>query len=271
MKTGNKAKSGSMFISLLTDFGLKDNFVGVMKAVVLNINSGVQIVDITHSVGPQDVIGGAFLLKSSYRFFPGGTIHLAVVDPGVGSLRRAVIVKTKNYYFVGPDNGILDLASKDDGIEKVVTVTSKNYFLEPLSQTFHGRDIFAPVSAHLSKGVEILKFGPLSKDLKALPLPKVRAEGGALKGEIIYIDRFGNLISNISRQDFLNFTRSHRFKIIFNKSCAVKLCNSYNSVRRGDFLGIFGSFQTLEISINQGSAYDYFGLGLGAKLEIGIA
>jgi S-adenosylmethionine hydrolase len=202
-----------MIISLITDFGLRDNFVGVMKAVILKINPRVRIVDICHEVKPQDVIGAAFLLAGSFKYFPRGTVHVAVVDPGVGTKRKKILVKTRNYFFVGPDNGVLSLAFKVEAPEQVIQISNDRYFLKPTSSTFHGRDIFAPVSAYVSRGVDILKLGQPTEHFKTLEFPPVEASGRRLIGEVIYIDRFGNLISNISKESFLSFIKNRKFKL----------------------------------------------------------
>lgn len=242
-------------ITLLTDFGLEDNFVGVMKGVILGINPVARIVDITHNVRPQDIMSAAFLLKGSYRFFPKGTIHLVVVDPGVGSKRKAIIVKTMDYYFVGPDNGVLSIALSE--IEKIINITNEKYFLKSVSNTFHGRDVFAPVAGYLSKGVQLERFGREVREYKKLDIPKVKAG----KGQIIYIDRFGNLVTNIPK--------GVSGKIQFKGISIDKISSSYAEVEIGMPLAIFGSFGNLEISIREGSARDYFHAKIGDEVRIG--
>lgn len=242
-------------VTFLTDFGLDDNFVGVMKGVILGINPDVRIVDITHNVKPQDITGAAFLLKSSYKFFPKGTIHLVVVDPGVGSRRKAIIVKTKDYIFVGPDNGVLSLALKECRIEKIINITNKKYFLKPVSNTFHGRDVFAPVSGLLSKGDAIGRFGERIKEYKRLEIPKPTLS----EGEIIYIDHFGNLVTNIGKAIIK--------KIQFKGVSINKINTGYMETKKGHPLAIFGSSGNLEISVNQGSAKKYFHAKIGDKVR----
>jgi len=192
-------------ISLITDFGQKDNFVGVMKSVILSINPTAKIVDVCHEVKPHDILTGAFLLKSSFKYFPKGSLHLVVVDPGVGSERKKLLVKTKDYYFVAPDNGVLSLALKGQAPSKIIEITNKKYFLKPASDTFHGRDIFAPVAAYLSEGKNLSTFGKRIKSIKELRLSQPQITSKALAGEIIYIDRFGNLVSNIDKEMLDNF------------------------------------------------------------------
>lgn len=244
-------------ITLLTDFGLEDNFVGVMKGVILGINPVARIVDITHNVRPQDIMSAAFLLKGSYKYFPKGTIHLVVVDPGVGSKRKAIIVKTEDYIFVGPDNGVLSLALDECKIKKIIHITNVNYFLKPVSDTFHGRDVFAPVTGYLAKGIQLEKFGREVREYKKLDIPKVKAG----KGQIIYIDRFGNLVTNIPK--------GVSGKIQFKGISIDKISSSYAEVEIGRPLAIFGSFGNLEISIRNGSAKDYFRAKIGDEVRIG--
>jgi len=265
-----------MIITLLTDFGLCDNFVGVVKGVILSINAKVDIVDISHTVMPGDVFQGAFLLLSSYKYFPVGTIHLVVVDPGVGSERKAIIAKTRRYYFVGPDNGVLSLALKAEGeAVDVVSITNRKFFLKPVSRTFHGRDIFAPAAAYLSRGRGITEFGPLQKSYKSLKFPQpeiISPPAGKgkkiLQGRIIYIDRFGNLITNIQEEFFRKFVGTRKFRIYLKNKVMDRISNSYMDAEKSKPLAIFGSFTNLEISVSRGSARDYFGakVGLGVRI-----
>lgn len=257
-------------VSIITDFGLDDNYVGVMKAVMLNINPQLEIVDICHNIAAQNVIQAAFLFKNSFRYFPAGTIHLAVVDPGVGSkARKAIIVKTDEYFFVGPDNGVLSPALGQTKIKRIVEIKNRKYFLEPASKTFHARDIFAPVAGFLSKKERLENFGPAINDFKRLDLPQITAKKKELKGAIIYIDRFGNLISNIEKRSFYDFVANDKFKIRFKKKIiSDKVNNAYCESKKGGVLSIFGSFDTLEIAVNQGSAKNYFGAKECDTLEI---
>jgi hypothetical protein len=192
----------STIVTLTSDFGTKDAFAGSMKGVILKINPEAQLVDLTHEIGPQDVWEAAFALKTAYTYFPKGTVHLAVVDPGVGSNRRAIIVVTEGYYFVGPDNGIFSLIYKDADRLRVHHITASHYFLPNPGPTFHGRDVFAPVASWLSKGIPSGNFGEEIEDYVKLnvPVPKTGPQG--LEGHIIHIDRFGNLITNITYKDF---------------------------------------------------------------------
>jgi len=255
-------------ISLITDFGLSDNFAGVMKGVILNINPDAKIVDICHEVKPQDIFEAAFLLKGSFRYFPSGTVHLVVVDPGVGSERSKILVKTKKYFFVGPDNGVLSLALKEEPPIKIIEITNRKYFLRPVSDTFHGRDIFAPVAAYLSCGLDIDEFGNPIKSIQPLELPKIKKTEKSLSGEIIYIDRFGNLVSNIDQDTFKNFTKNKKFKIYIKDKIIDKLSHSYTEEHPLKPLAIMDSFHYLEIALNSGSAKDYLGINRAEKVVI---
>ena len=184
-------------ITLTTDFGAQDWFAGAMKGSILSINPHAHIVDITHCVSPGDIRAGAFSLAASCRFFPEGTIHVAVVDPGVGGGRKAIAVRTPAQFFVGPDNGVLSAALRDQKIEAVHRLENPKYLLSFVSRTFHGRDVFAPVAAHLSLGLPIRKLGPAQADWVRLPFPAIDSGRDRIDGEVVYIDRFGNGITNI--------------------------------------------------------------------------
>lgn len=261
-------------ITLLTDFGTEDSYVGIMKGVISGINPEASVIDLCHEISPQDVLEGAYVLYSSYKFFPGGTIYVSVVDPGVGSERKIICVKTRNYLFLAPDNGILSLVLTDEKPQLIVDVTNKNYFLPAISETFHGRDIFAPVAAHLSAGVNPSKLGKERKKIKVLEMPSSdNSTKGVLVGEIIYIDRFGNLITNIRRGDFLNLLgavlpRPNDVTVKAGKRKISGISNSYADVPAGKPLAIFGSSGFLEISVNRGSAHDVLGLKRGAYVTV---
>ncbi len=242
-------------ITLLTDFGSKAGYVGAMKGVILAINSKVRLIDISHEVEPQDIWEGALILRNAFHFFPQGTIHLAVVDPGVGSGRKALLVKTKDYFFIAPDNGLISLALREQLCEKIIEITNSKYFVQPLSNTFQGRDIFAPVAAYLSQGVPPEEFGRVIEQWVELSFPTPHSEGGQLVGEIIYVDRFGNLITNITPELL-------RERGPFPKKCQIEIQNriiekisqSYAENPQGAFLAIWGSWGFLEISVNHGDA-----------------
>ncbi|HLG30718.1 MAG TPA: SAM-dependent chlorinase/fluorinase, partial [Candidatus Brocadiales bacterium] len=196
-------------ITLLTDFGTKDSYVGIMKGIISGINPDANIIDLCHEIGRQDIFEGAYVLYSSYKFFPAGTIHVAVVDPGVGTKRKIICAKIRDYLFLAPDNGILSLVLTDEKPRLIIEVTNKKHFLPEISNTFHGRDIFAPVAAYLSRGINPLKLGKRLTKIKRIELPHPDAsKQGVLKGKVIYIDVFGNLITNIRRDVLLSFISS---------------------------------------------------------------
>lgn len=255
-------------ISLITDFGQKDNFLGVMKGVILSINPHAKIVDICHEVKPHDISGAAFLLKSSFKYFPKGSLHLVVVDPGVGSERKKLLVKTRDYFFIAPDNGVLSPALKDQASLKIIEITNKKYFLKPTSDTFHGRDIFAPTAAYISKGEDFSKFGKRIESIKGLRLPQVKITSKSLIGEIIYIDRFGNLISNIDKEMLDNFIKNKKFKIYIKNKTIEKLFRTYAEGVYLKPLALIDSFNYLEIALNRGPACNYLKAKKGTKITV---
>ena len=186
------------FITLTTDFGSKDPFVGIMKGVIVSINPSVKIIDITHNISPQSILEAAYTLEMSYASFPHKTIHVAVVDPGVGSARRPLLVATDYHYFIGPDNGVFSRIYRLTESLTVIHITAEHYFLPQRSSTFHGRDIFAPVAAWMSKGIDIERFGDPITDYVILQEPAlISSSNNVVEGEVVYIDRFGNLMTNI--------------------------------------------------------------------------
>jgi S-adenosylmethionine hydrolase len=258
-------------ITLTTDFGNADHFVGVMKGVILNINPEVRIVDINHEISSYDIFEAAYTLAQNYRYFPADTIHLVVVDPGVGGARRPILARTIDYKFVAPDNGVLSLVyEKEENIE-VRQVTSEHYFLNPISQTFHGRDVFAPVAGWLSKGVEADKFGDVITDYAKFTAPKPkRASDQLLTGVVIRIDKFGNIITNITPQDAPQLFGENPppFKIVINQVEIARLSQSYSDGKPSEIFAILGSSGFLEICTNRGSAAKALNVGRGA--EVGV-
>lgn len=214
IKPGNKpfrrptVKHQPCVITLMTDFGDQDAYVGIMKGVITEVNPRANIIDICHSIPPQDIFKGAYLLYTSYKYFPKGTIHVAVVDPGVGSKRNIVCVETRNYLFLTPDNGILGFIIQEERPKRIIRVTNNNYFLPAPSNTFHGRDVFAPVAAHLSLGIKPKQLGNATKQLEHLSIPQpVRKNTRQLEGQIISIDHFGNLVTNITKSHLEEYVR----------------------------------------------------------------
>lgn len=257
-------------ITLLTDFGLKDPYVGAMKGVILSICPNANIIDISHEVRKFDIRQGAYILASTAPLFPKGTIHIGVVDPGVGTTRKPIIIETKKSFYIGPDNGLLTLAALKEGIKKVVHIANRKYMLPHVSYTFHGRDIFAPAAAHLANGVPIEEFGPILKKYETLSFSKPKIHKNRIEGEIIYIDDFGNVVTNIYRDilEKIDINERKIIKIQFNDRTEkiLKICEAYNEVKEGDFLAIIGSGDFLEISINQGNAAKKLNIKEGTKI-----
>jgi S-adenosylmethionine hydrolase len=251
-------------ITLITDFGIEDAYVGVMKGVALSINSSATFVDITHHVNPQDIVQAAYLIKSSYKYFPEGTVHMIVVDPGVGSERPIIALEMKGQFFLAPDNGVLTLLMDEGKIDSLARVENKRFFLKTISQTFHGRDIFAPVSANISKGIKIKELGPPldRQELVHLTIQKpYTSKQGELVGTVVSIDHFGNITTNIDEPCLKKFYITNQVKkleIFIGKNRIKGLSNSYSSVKRHHPLAIIGSFGYLEIALNQGNAGRYF-------------
>ena len=237
-------------ISLLSDFGSSDWYVGTMKGVILSINPQVRIIDICHEVRPHHIVSGAFMLQASYSYFPEGTIHTVVVDPGVGGERRAIIVETESYYFVGPDNGLLSFVLESEKPQRIVEITRDEYFLKPTSHTFHGRDVFAPVAAHLSAGVPLEKFGKEIENPVRIDVAKpILLGAGKARGHILYLDTFGNAITDVPSSML-----SNNFIITIKDKVIDKVCASYSQATQGEIFCIVGSSGSLEISAKEESA-----------------
>ncbi len=252
-------------ITLLTDFGTKDPFVGVMKGVLLSICPGAQLVDLSHEVPPQSVLAAAFLLKTSIGYFPKGTVHLAVVDPGVGSARKAVALKSRGHFFVGPDNGLLSAALKDRGIERVVELTQRKYQLPNPSSTFHGRDIFASVAAHLAKGIPLARLGTKQNNWIWREIPKAYKTHQGWVGQVLWVDHFGNLVTNLERK---HIPKIFRLKIGKTVIVNLSLATHYAQVKKGTVIALIGSSGNLEISINGGNAAQKLGASIGVPVTL---
>lgn len=257
-------------ITLLSDFGTRDHYVASMKGVILGINPRSTLIDISHRVRPQDIQEGAFLLASAFSSFPKGTVHLSVVDPGVGGPRKPILVVTSRYYFVGPDNGIFTLALHREKVKQVVVLTNKKYFLSRVSSTFHGRDVFAPVAAHLSLGIRPESFGDEVDSWESLRIAKTEQKGRELRGEIVHIDAFGNLISNIDEKTFFDVTRSHNFFIKMGRQRIHTLKKGYWEGKKGEVVALIGSSGFLEISIREGTAEKILHMKRGDKIKVRI-
>ncbi len=225
-----------------------------MTGVILNINPQIQIVDITHAIPPQDIHGAAFIIHSAYRYFPTGSIHVVVVDPGVGSMRRAIVCQTETAYFVCPDNGVLSHVLDDNMLYRAVVVENTVYCLPEISNTFHGRDIFAPVAAHLSRGIPLSDFGRAVNDLVRLSSSMAQVTKTSIIARVIWIDRFGNLVTNISREILESIIVHENFVIQAGNVEINRLNRTYAESKAGECLAIIGSSGRLEISVNQGNA-----------------
>lgn len=258
-------------IGLITDFGVQDHYVGVMKAVMLDVNPKANIVDIVHEIEPGNLRQGAFVLYKTYSYFPRGTVFLAVIDPGVGSGRFPVVVKTRNYYFVGPDNGVLSLAAYADRIIEKRQLTKSRYFLKKVSRTFHGRDIFAPVSAYVAKGVRLSSFGPQTQTLRKLLLPQVSVAKKEIEAEVLYVDRFGNLVTNLDKRRLLDCVGRKKFIARINRKKLFLLSEYYAQSKAGVPFFIEGGFSLLEVSLKNASAQNYFKASVGTKIHIRCA
>jgi S-adenosylmethionine hydrolase len=264
-------------ITLLTDFGVQDHFVGVLKGVILNINPEAEIIDLSHSVPPYDIFQAAFLLRNAYAYFPPGTIHVVVVDPGVGTRRRPLLacVSAEKGYFVAPDNGVLSYIYAGGELGEVREVTADHYFLKPRTGTFDGRDVFAPVAGWLSKGVSFSAFGERITDYKKFEVPEpTLIQPDVLRCSVLYIDRFGNLISNLNCQRFeehLNTSKQRQFVLRVGQSNVSKLSNSYAEGQKGELIALFGSSGFLELSVNQGNAAKLAEVGIGGNILFKVA
>lgn len=258
-------------ITLTTDFGSNDHFVGTMKGVILDIVPDAQIVDICHSVQAFDVLDGALTISQAYSYFPNRTVHVVVVDPGVGTARRPIIASCDKYHFVAPDNGVLSLVYAREPRMPVRHITSEHYFLQPVSNTFHARDIFAPVAAWLAKEVDSQKFGEEVEDYVKFTAPKPKAvDGSRLRGVVLKIDRFGNIITNITPQDapMLFAAEAKGFKIIVGNREIKEIRSSYAEGAPGEVFGILGSMGFLEIAANRGAAAQLTGAGKGSEVSV---
>jgi len=254
-------------ITLLSDFGLKDSYVSEMKAVILSIYREAVLVDITHGIPRYDIRFGAFVLASAAPRFPKGTVHLGIVDPGVGGKRKPIIIKTKRATYVGPDNGILILAAKNDGILGVFEITKKKYFEREVSPTFHGRDLFSPVAAHISKGVRVEKIGRRLESYLQPSFTSVHFRNGLVDCEVIHTDSFGNVITNLKVEDLTRL--GARFGTVIGLGeRRFPFLRTYSDVTKGTLVGLVGSHGFFEIAANQRSAAKLLDLEPGKRLRL---
>lgn len=256
-------------ITLLTDFGSTDYFVGAMKAVILSINRTATLVDITHEVQPADIRAGAFNLLSVYEEFPPGTIHIVVVDPGVGSARRGIAINCAEQYFIGPDNGVFGWICERERNFQAVHLTNNKFFRHPISQTFHGRDIFAPVAAALSNGADLREFGPVINDpIRLEPLKPTTVNGGMTEARIIHIDRFGNCITNLTREDFAAGKFPAEAKLLVNGREISSFREFFADDQEDQLFCLFGSAGFLEIAARNFSAAKILGAESGHTVTL---
>ena len=258
-------------ITLTSDFGLKDPYVAEMKGVILTLNPKATIIDITHQVEKFNICMGAFMLASAAPYFPEGTIHLAIVDPGVGTQRRPLLIQTKKSLFLGPDNGILILAAKAQGIEHAYQLTNPHLMLPKVSSTFHGRDIFAPAAANLEKGIPPAEFGPEIKALVTPEFAKVKRVAGFFIGEILQIDGFGNIITNIREGEILGKSVTAINLELANASLKLSFAKTYAQAKPKEFIAVIGSHGFLEIALNQASAAEKLNAKAGDRIKVMVS
>jgi len=256
-------------ITLTTDYGTNDHLVGTLKGVILKINPDVTIVDITHEVAPYDLLDGALAIASAYRYFPARTIHVVIVDPGVGTERRPLLVSGETQYFVAPDNGVLSLVYEQETALLVRHATAEHYFLQPVSKTFHGRDIFAPVAGWLSKGWQSASMGEEINDYKRFALPKPKAAEGVTQGTVLRMDHFGNLITNFRPDDMPDGAlKSGTLKMQVNGKEVKRLVETFAQGEPGEPVALVGSSGFIEIAVNKGNAARVVGAGRGAAVVV---
>ena len=254
-------------ITLTTDYGTNDWFVGTLRGVIASINPQAVIIDISHSIPPGDIRAGAFALMAAFRYFPNQSIHVAVVDPGVGGSRAAILIRTSHATFVAPDNGVLSWALRQEKIQAVQRLENEKFFLKPVSHTFHGRDVFAPVAAHLSKGAGVERFGPPHDAWVRLPWPEAKRDRLRAEGEVLYIDRFGNAITNLHEELLAGFERP-RCRILVRGKAVAALQTHYQAAPVGKAAGIISSSGFLELAVNAGSAARKLKLGIGDPIVV---
>ena len=251
-------------VTLTTDFGVTDPFVGIMKGVIATRAPDATVIDVSHGVPPQDVLAGALVLRHAVPYFPPETIHVAVVDPGVGSSRRAICVATTaGTMLVGPDNGVLSLAAPPDVVARVVHLTEERFFLSPRSATFHGRDVFAPVAAALANGTDPSTLGPAISDIARLEGPPVARSAGSLRGQVIYVDHFGNLTTTVAESDL---TGELTIGVAAIRLRGVSA--NYAAVAPGEPVAVVNSWGLLEIAVRDGSARETVGAKVGDPVSI---
>jgi len=258
-------------ITFTTDFGLTEHYVGTMKGVILNINPSVHLVDISNLVQSYDVLDGALAISQSYSYFPTGTVHVVVVDPGVGTTRRPIIASSDGYHFVAPDNGVLSMVYAREERIAVRHITADHYFRQPVSNTFHGRDVFAPVAAYLAKHVDSHKFGDPIQDYVRFAAPRPKPTGeNRIRAVVLKVDRFGNLITNVTPEDIPSLfgSKATKFKITVGNKEITEIHANYAEGTPGEVFGILGSMGYLEIAANRASASQLTSANKGSEVNI---
>jgi len=255
-------------IALLSDFGTRDHYAGTMKGVMIGICPDITLVDITHGITPHDVLEGALQLAATYRYFPSGTIFLAVVDPGVGSARRGLAAEAGDYRFVAPDNGLLTAVFHDLPPKRVVELTERRYARPTVSRTFEGRDRFAPAAAWLAKGIQLSALGRAVTSFHQLDLPQPTADETRLTGIVVHVDRFGNLVTNIDRRAFEAFAGTRPVTLTVGGHAVAGVVATYADIRADEICGLFGSTDHLEFAANGGSAAIAMAVTRGAVVEV---
>jgi len=255
-------------ITLTSDFGTSDHLVGTMKGVILNINPAARIVDLNHHVTPFDVLDGALSIANAYKYFPARTIHVVIVDPGVGTNRRPLLVSGEKQYFIAPDNGVLSMIFERESCV-IRHITSEHYFLNPVSPTFHGRDIFSPTAALLSKAFQTEAFGEEITDAVRFTMPKAKPSGQSVKGVVLRVDAFGNLMTNLTAEDVpAAAVQSGAIKLSVAGKEVRKFAQTFGSGAPGEPIAIFGSAGYLEVAVNRGSAARTLGANRGAEVTL---
>ncbi len=255
-------------IALLSDFGIRDHYAGTMKGVMLGICPDATLVDISHDIPAHDVLDAALELAASYRYFPPGTVFLIVVDPGVGSARRGLAGDTGDYRFVAPDNGVLTAVFKEAPPKRVVELTERRYARPTVSRTFEGRDRFAPAAAWLAKGIQLSALGRPVSDYQTLTMPVPEVGGDVITGQVLRVDHFGNLVTNIDRRTFERLSQGGAIQIAAGSHRVGRLVATYADIANGEVCALFGSTDHLEIAANAASARERLGLDRGAPVTV---
>jgi S-adenosylmethionine hydrolase len=255
-------------VALLSDFGTRDHYVGTMKGVLLGICPDAALVDISHEVPPHDVLSGALELAAAYRYFPKATVFLVVVDPGVGSARRGIAAEAGDYKFVAPDNGVLTAVFREARPKRIAELTERKYARATVSKTFEGRDRFAPAAGWLAKGISLNSLGRSISDPQLIDIPAPTIDATAIRGQVLRVDRFGNLITNVDRAAFDRFARDGAVSIRIADHDVARVVNTYAEAPLRSVCALFGSTDHLEVAVNGGSAAETLGLTRGASITI---